>query len=278
VRAGEPIELQNLQALLYRLITAPDGVGEGLQAEKVQVNLADVIRGDERLSAVGHLEIYANAYFYRLLDILKEEYPATLAVLGEADLHNLVTGYLLAYPPTEPSVMYAGRYLADFLGGHPFRERRAYIADLARLERTVLEVFHRSDAPALDAETMRAVPVDDWPNLEMRAHPTVAILDSEWRVNELLREVENKIEWREPAHTAVSIVVWRKGFEVYYRALERGERGALGLALEGKLEGTSFAMMCEAVAAEYPGDDAPAAINRVLTRWLADGLLLRITR
>jgi hypothetical protein len=270
--------LQTLQGLLYRLITATNGVAEGLEAEKVQVNLEDVIRGDERLSAVDHLEIYANAYFYRLLDILTEEYPATLAVLGEADFHNLVTGYLLAYPPTEPSVMYAGRYLADFLGGHPFRERRAYIADLARLERTVLEVFHRSDALALYAETMRAVPVADWPNLEMRAHPTVAILDSEWRVNELLREVENKIEWREPAHTAVSIVVWRKGFEVYYRALERGERGALGLALEGKLEGTSFAMMCEAVAAEYPGDDAPAAINRVLTRWLADGLLLRITR
>jgi hypothetical protein len=278
VRAGEPFDLQTLQALLYRLITAPNGVVEGLQAEKVQVNLADVIRGDERLSAVEHLEIYANAYFYRLLDVLTEEYPATLAVLGEADFHNLVTGYLLDYPPTEPSVMYAGRYLANFLGGHPFRERRAYIADLARLERTVLEVFHRADAPALDAETMRAVPVADWPNLKMRAHPTVAILDFEWPVNELLREVENKIEWHEPAHTAVSIVVWRKGFEVYYRALERGERGALGLALESKLEGTSFAMMCEAVAAEYLCGDAPAAINRLLARWLADGLLMRIAR
>jgi putative DNA-binding protein len=278
VSADQPFDLQTLQALLHRLIAAPNGVAEGLQAEKVQVNLEDVIRGDERLSAVEHLEIYANAYFYRLLDILKEEYPATLAVLGADHFHNLVTGYLLEYPPTEPSVLYAGRYLADFLKGHPLRERWAYIADLVRLERTVLEVFHRADAPALDAETMRAVPVADWPNLEMRAHSTVAILDSEWPVNELLRAVENKLEWHEPAHTAVSIVVWRKGFDVYYRALEPGERGALGLALEGKLEGTSFATMCEAVAAEYPGDDAPAAINRLLARWLADGLLTRIAR
>jgi hypothetical protein len=278
VPADEPFDLQTLQLLLHRLITAPNGVAEGLEAEKVQVNLEDVIRGDERLSAVDHLEIYANAYFYRLLDILKEEYLATLAVLGEDDFHNLVTGYLLEFPPTEPSVLYAGRYLADFLGGHPFRERLAYIADLARLERAVLEVFHHADVPALDAETMRAVPVAHWPNIEMRAHPTVAILDSEWPVNELLRAVENKIELHEPAHTAVSIVVWRKGFEVYYRALERGERGALGLALEGKFEGTSFAMMCETVAAEYPDDDAPAAINRLLARWLADGLLMRIAR
>jgi putative DNA-binding protein len=274
VSADEPFDLRTLQALLHRLIAAPNGVADGLQAEKVQVNLEDVIRGDERLSAVEHLEIYANAYFYRLLDILKEEYPATLAVLGEDHFHNLVTGYLIEYPPTEPSVLYAGRYLADFLEGHPFRERWAYIADLARLERTVLEVFHRADAPALDAETMRAVPVADWPNLEMRAHPTVAILDSEWTVNELLRAVENKLEWHEPAHTAVSVVVSRKGFEVYYRTLERGERAALALALQG----TTFATMCEAIATEYPGDDAPTAINRLLARWLADGLLTRITR
>src|SRR4029077_20780026 len=120
VPADEPFDLQTLQALLYRLITAPNGVVEGLQAEKVQVNLEDVVRGDERLSAVDHLEIYANAYFYRLLDVLKEEYPAILAVLGNDDFHNLVTGYLLEYPPTEPSVLYAGRYLANFLGGHPF--------------------------------------------------------------------------------------------------------------------------------------------------------------
>jgi hypothetical protein len=271
VPADEPFDLQTLQALLYRLITAPNGVAEELQAEKKISSVGHFIVGDDHFSALDHLEIYANAYFYRLLDVLKEEYPATLAVLGEDDFHNLVTGYLLEYPPTEPSVLYAGRYLADFLGGHPFRGRCEYIADLARLERTVLEVFHRADAPALDAESMRAVPVADWPNLEMRAHPTVAILDCEWPVNELLREVENKIEWREPAHTAVSIVVWRKGFEVYYRALERGERAALGLALEG----TTFAMICEALAAEYPGGDTPAAINRLLARWLADGLLIR---
>src|SRR5260370_40247513 len=100
VAAGEPVDLQTLQGRLYRLITATNGVAEVLEAEKVQVNLDDFIRGDERLSAVDHLEIYANAYFYRLLDILKEEYPATLAVPGAADFHNLVTGCLLQHPPT----------------------------------------------------------------------------------------------------------------------------------------------------------------------------------
>ena len=74
-----------------------------------------MIRRDAR---VERLEIYANAYFYRILDCLKEDFPATLATLGADNFHNLVTGYLIEYPPTEPSISYAGRHLAEFLR-HP---------------------------------------------------------------------------------------------------------------------------------------------------------------
>jgi hypothetical protein len=42
------------------------------------------------------------------------------------------------YAPTEPSILYAGRYLADFLGNHPFAGGWPFIAELARLERAIL--------------------------------------------------------------------------------------------------------------------------------------------
>ena len=87
--------------------------------------------GDERLSAEARVDIYANMYFYRLLDALKEDFPATLAVLGDDNFHNLVTGYLLEYPPTEPSIYYCGQHLADYLRDHPMREGAPFIADLA---------------------------------------------------------------------------------------------------------------------------------------------------
>jgi len=81
-----------------------------------------VIRGDERLSALQRLKIYADAYFYRLLDCLKEDFPATAAVTGEA-FAGLVRAYLDEHPPTEPSIFYAGRHLADFVGNHALAER-----------------------------------------------------------------------------------------------------------------------------------------------------------
>ena len=86
-------------------------------------------------------------YFYRLLDCLKEDYPATLAVMGATNFHNLITGYLLAYPPSHPSVLYAGRHLADFLDSHPLRDEWPFIADLACLERALIEIFHGRTRP-----------------------------------------------------------------------------------------------------------------------------------
>lgn len=272
-------DLKSLQALLYRLITAPGGVAEGLAAERALRpgslgELDDIINGDDRLAAAERLEIYANAYFYRILDCLKEDFPATLAVLGADDFHNLVTGYLLDYPPTEPSIFHAGRHLADFLRGHPMRERWPFATELARLERTLVEVFHAPDAQALAAEAMRAIAPADWPALALRTHPASAILDCEWRVDRLLRAIENgrdrgQHDWSAPAHEPVSIVVWRQSARVHYRELEHTERAALGLATRS----ASFAAICEAVAADAGVDDPVALINRLLARWLADGLV-----
>src|SRR5271168_2259977 len=154
-----PLDLQGTQRLLYRLIVAPSGVADGLRAESnlPAGGLGAIVRGDRRLSGVERLDIYAEMYFYRLLDCLMEDFPATLTVVGATNFHNLVTGYLLAYPPSHPSVLYAGRHLADFLRAHPLREEWPFIVDLARVERALIEVFHAPDAAALSAEELRAV-------------------------------------------------------------------------------------------------------------------------
>ena len=280
--------LKNLQALLYRLITAPEGVAAGLAAERANepgviddlYDLESLIESDDRLSATERLEIYANAYFYRILDCLKEDFPATLATLGDDNFHNLVTGYLMEYPPSEPSISYAGRHLADFLLHHPMRGQWPFIGDLARLERTLIEVFHAADAEPLSAEALRAIAPDTWPELAMRTHPALAIVDCEWRVDELLREVEattgqNGESVRvEPPHLPVSVLVWRRDSRVHYRALERAERAALELASAQ----ADFAAICEAIAAVSGDEDPVVLINRLLARWLEEGLLVLADR
>jgi hypothetical protein len=266
------VPLKQLQKLLYQLITAASGVAEGLAANREipAGGLDAIVRGDDRLSAEERVDIYANMYFYRLLDVLKEDFPATLRVLGDDNFHNLATGYLLEYPPTEASVMHCGRDLPAFLPGHHLREQRPYIADLAALERALVEVFHGPDAAVLEAERLRDIAPEKWPGLKIRTHPAVQILKLEYRVVELLRAVEEGREWKAADAGANDVIVWRRESRVFYRELERAEVRAL----EAARIGVRFAKICDLVAEDCDGASDPVAeVNRLLARWLSDGIL-----
>src|SRR5260370_20294575 len=114
------VNLSELQTLLYQLITTPEEAKRiGNERDLAHGGLEVLVRGDQRLSAIERVNIYAKAYFYRLLDCLYEEFPATFAVVGSDNFAALVRDYLLACPPTEPSLFYAGRYLDSFLPNHP---------------------------------------------------------------------------------------------------------------------------------------------------------------
>jgi hypothetical protein len=234
------------------------------------------VLGDDRLSAEERVDIYANMYFYRLLDALKEDFPATRKVLGDNGFHNLVTGYLLEHPPTEPSIFYCGRYLSSFLRDHPLSADRPYLADLAALERSTVEVFHGPDADTLDADAMRAIPPAEWPALKLALHPAVQILDVKWRVAGLLRAVEENREWV-PAEAGIAkIIVSRRNRRVLYRELEPIEYRAM----EAAGVGVTFAEICDVIAADADNSnagevDSVATLNRLLARWLSDGIFVR---
>jgi hypothetical protein len=274
--SADAVDLKHLQQFLYRLITVPGGVAEGL-AQEVAITgggLDQLVISDDRMSPVERVEVYANGYFYRLLEVLKEDYPATLAVAGDDHFHNLATGYLIDYPPTQPSIHFAGLNFAAYLATHPLRARWPFIADLARLERATLESFHAAGAPALHAEALRALSPTEWPALTIRLHPATRLIESEWRIDTVLREVEDGRAWTDPERDDATILVWRRDNHVYYRATEAAEREALGLANDEN--GVPFAAICESIAsAADKNDDAAALINRLLARWLLDGLLLR---
>jgi hypothetical protein len=266
--------LRDLQALLYRLITSPEGVVAGLQAEPASAKngLESIIAGDDRMSARERLEIYANAYFYRLLETCKHDFPCTHTVLGEINFHNLITGYLVDYPPNQPSLYHAGGNLADYLGSHQLLEQFPFAADLARLERTTIEVFHSPDAASLAESTLRRLEPEAWPSLFLRLHPAVRVLHLEWRVDKLMTAIEQNQRWEPPEREPTSLLIWRSEWNVRYRAPNRVEN----TVLEAMRDGATFAFICDIVAAAEISTatfELPAFIHGMLAGWLKDGLL-----
>jgi Putative DNA-binding domain len=272
--------LAELHELLYRLITAPCGVAAVISDEGAcgAGGLEAIIAGNKRLSAYERLEIYANAYFYRLRDIFQEDFSCLHAVLGETAFHNLITGYLIEFPPSDPSVLGAGRNLARYVESKvppvsSVISHLPFVADLARLERACIEVFHGADARPLEQESLRNLTAEAWPVLRVRLHPAAQILDVDWRVDRLMTAINDGRQWELPEPESATLLVWRKEWQVRYRALETGERAALKTAAGG----VDFASMCAAFAGQFEGSaasvDLAATINRTLSGWLADGIL-----
>ncbi len=266
-----PTNLKNLQSLLYRLITAPSGVAEGLAAERDlgASGLDAIVLGDDRLSSEGRVDIYANMYFYRILDALKEDFPATLAVLGDDNFHNLVTGYLLEHPPTDPSITDSGSHLAEYLHDHPLRKEAPFAADLAKLERATVEVFLGPDAPALDPDALRAVAAEDWPAMKLKLHPSAQILTLDWQVSDLLRAVEEHRPWNPPNQATTKVLIWRANARVAHRDLDPTE----ATALEAAAHTATFTEICDIVARTAADQDPITKMNQLLSRWLSNNLL-----
>ncbi|HKV55215.1 MAG TPA: DNA-binding domain-containing protein [Candidatus Binataceae bacterium] len=271
--------LADLQALLYRLITAPSGVEEGLIRESAlpAEGLDALICGDNRLSARERVSIYANAYFHRLLSVFKEDFPRTCAVLGDINFHNLITGYLIEYPPYEPSLLHAGRNLAEYLADHPLLEQFPFAADLARLERATVEVFHGPDHDVLRATELSELGPEAWPSLNLRLHPAAQILELQWRVDKLIEEAGNEGRCLPLRPEGVTLLVWRHEWCVRRRILNAGERAGL----KATIPGADFASVCAAIAAELAAEgsapqqppELPLVINRLLSVWLGEGVL-----
>lgn len=268
--------LRETQALFWQLISAPQGVAAALrQGDNKSPPLDEVLRGDERLNAVERLDIYANMYFYRLLDILRGDYEAIVAVVGDDAFHNLVTDYLLACPSQHPSVRNVGERLPQFLDGHPLGIERPWLGDLGRLVRARLEVFDGPDADALTLDELRTLEPDAFVALPLPIVPSHRRLDLRFAVDDTWRAADDDERGDEPppppAAEPQSLIVWRHELTVYHRRLEPLEQRTLASAAAG----APFGVICDLVAETVPLDEAGPAAFQLLARWVQDGLIAR---
>jgi Putative DNA-binding domain len=268
--------LAETQRLLWTLLTAPEGAAAGFArlAPRERVLAESLAQGDARLSAVERLDIYADMYFYRIRDSLREQFPALHAVLGATHFHNLLTDYLLAHPPAHFSLRYTGADLPAYLGGHALGDERPYLADLAALEWAILAAFDAPDGPVLTAPALTQVPPDRWPALRFDLVPALRRLELRWPVDEIWQHTQRgEALSAPPAPQALHVRVWRQNLRVFHRRIDVGEAAALE-ALAG---GATFAEVCTRIAEHYGEAGAPEAALALIHTWLQDEVLASCT-
>jgi hypothetical protein len=277
--------LREAQKTIAGWIRAPEGVAAALGEEDAASGdptpgaaarrLENLIRSDVMLDATGRLEIYANAYFHRILGVLGADYPALQQALGSDPFHDLVTSYLLVEPSHHPSLRYAGARLADFLSSHAaaagIRARSPWASDLAGLEWARVDVFDVADGIVLTRASLASLAPEQFGSLFLCLGRWTRLRAFEYPVDRIWASVNRGEEFNpEETVSATSVLVWRKEEAVLHRRVEKLEESAL--ALVGR--GIRFDDLCEWAATEIGESEAPALAAGWLGQWVADGLLV----
>jgi len=161
-----PHELENIQCWMQTVITNPGGVRDGVDSAEARryINvdpheIERVLTRSSRLQAIDRLAVYGSAYYARLLDCLREEFPVLKHALGDEVFDAFAAGYLQQYPPRSYTLFELGKEFPRFLrdtrpaldATHGPTDWADFLIDLATLERTFNEVF---DGPGIEGQSL----------------------------------------------------------------------------------------------------------------------------
>jgi hypothetical protein len=265
-----PTGLAGLEATLYDLITAPEGVAMRLgELGRTPEDLESVVKSSPTMSSVERLDVYANMYFYRILDVLRDEYSRVLAALGDATFHNLITAYLVACRPAHPSLREAGARLPGFVAKHGLAEGRPWVGELAWLERVHLELFDGPDAEVLTIEGLRARAPESLPSLLVRAIPCHAVLRNRFAIAGAWRALGARESVDRVPEVAETLLVWRQGIEVFHRVVDADEEPLLPMIRDG----VPFDAVCERLLEQVSDERVAIRAFEILGGWVRDGMI-----
>ena len=295
--------LAGTESLFWALITAPEGARPGLD-ELVRRGAASpgdldaMIDAGEKMTPADRLDVYANMYFFRLLDCLKEDFPKLLEALGPGRFHNLVTDYLLACPSAHPSLRYVGARLPGFLERHALGRESPILADLARLEWARADLFDAADAAPLTREHLAKLPQDEAGDIHLTLVPAFTLLSLEHDAPRLWHAMNDRSKTRaaardetrhadeggpaclhegdaeapalpESSPRRTRVRVWRQGFAVFHRPIGDDEAASL----EAIRAGDPFGRIAQRLSAGRTERQATDLVGGLLQSWIDDGLL-----
>lgn len=139
----------------------------------------------EEAEAEARLRVHRHNVLSSLTEALKANFPVVCRVVDERFFAFAADTFIRAHPPTAPCLAEYGAAFPDFLRAFEPARGLPYLGDLARLEWAVLEARNAPDALPIGPETLRHVPIVDYPSLTLQLDPSLRLLRSLWAVQKI---------------------------------------------------------------------------------------------
>lgn len=231
------------------------------------VRAGEIVKPSSTQTPEQRLDVYNGGYLARLVEAIESDYRGVSAVLGHGEFHRLVARYVVHHPSRHPNLNRFGKRLPEFLARNLADKRRAFLLDLARLERAITYAFDAPEFTPLAARDLGSVPSEDLGRLVLTPNPSLRIMRFAFPVDPFLAEVlERDHVPALPRRRTCNVAVFRHDGRVWRAALAANEAKVLRALCAGKPLGRAL----HRVAAP------PERIGEWFQRWSRDGFFVAI--
>jgi hypothetical protein len=283
-----PLDLERLQRWMQTAVAHPAGVDEGIACAEARQHLdiaperiEHVLTRSQAQTALERLSIYGSAYYARLIECLREEFPVLRHALGEEIFDGFAVGYLQEYPSQSYTLFklaaHFPRYLAESCPDPGEDENGAanwsqFLIDLAALELAFNEVFDgpgTEGARLLDASHLGALAVERLPEARLVCVDCLRLLALRYPVHTYFTAVRRKEQVELPAAADTFLAVTRRDYVVRHYEVSRPAYQLLSALLTGQSIGEAIQRAADAARPEM--QQLTTDLRQWFHDWAAEG-------
>lgn len=220
------------------------------------------IRAKNAFAPHEQLAVYANAYRYRLYDVVAEDYPVLQHYLTAQPFSELIWAFVETVLPDHFNIGRFALKLPGFI--QTFLPSDAFAHALCQLETTVAQMTDPAETEPLDESHLQGLTADSILELTLYPRQALRLMSFEYQVNAYYQAVMDEEESPVPCHATEYLAVFRHEDVVWRMALESAEFALLSELFGGATIGEALADR---------DDTESQAITRYFAKWMRNGLL-----
>ena len=234
----------------------------------------EVLSPSAALSADERMWIYRRMYYFRLVDALESDYPGVAHLTGHERFHELARSYFEAHPSRHYSLNLLGRSFAPFLAAETKVPRHKLLADVARLEWFMQEVFEAEESKRLSPAEVAALPPERWVDARLVPIASLRLGAFEYRANAIATAVRQERPLPALARTPTWCAIYRKEWVVWRMDLDRLQFTVLSALVAGQTLAEALALGAQIYRG--PKGGLERAIHGAFSEWVAEGFFADI--
>jgi len=238
--------LHELQRWVQDVTSHPGGVQKGVKAAsgaKTALKgraLNQVIGRSKNLSAAERIGVYAGMYFGRLVDCLRNDYPVLLKTLGEDAFEDLAREFLIKYPSRSFTLNKLGAKMpAYILKTIPVKQHRAFLFDVAQVERAIEEVFDALEEKALNMDSLLSIKPEKWLSMTLQVSQALRLFACKFPVNDFIEAAKSGDAPEIPKRGKSWLAVYRNDYSVWRLNIEQWQFELLHALQQGETLGNA---------------------------------------